>query len=1227
MLIVPGTLAFSHFRTERLLAQINYLVPQVNSLSASFVYFISLRGSLSKLESDILSNLLNCCSIEAPYKNLQEKMLFVVSKVGTRSSWSQKATDVIHQCGLHQVQRIERGIAYTIQAGERLTWGDEQAIANLLHHPPLETVFYGLEGIECLFKEQEVRPVQSVDVLGGGRTALIKAGRRLGLNVLEREINRLLEICNILGRNLTDVELVTIVMFGASSHQYGFFRSNKAIIDNERKGCFFVEPAAQVYQYCFETMTNIITTTLCHSELNSNIVAEVQSEIAIGRGGKPKTALCGYDVSSLHIPGFEQPWEVDDGGSKNMTSALTVMIEAPVEVAQFNNAFGRPNLVGYFRTYEQLIPASKTRQEMQGYHKPIFVLGGKGCIRQRHIHQKPILSGMKIIVLGSSTKFGEDAEMHRRCQEVITSCTAFGFENPIVAMHVIGKMGIAGILSDLIDNAKKGIYIELRDILLIDSASSPLEIWRDEGAAQYLLVIAEIYCDVFQKIAVRENCPFAMIGQFIDTPEVQVYDRLSKTFPIRLPSRIFFNGFSSRCHKTLKTEVPKKQNFSSLQLDEIPIEEIIFRLLRFPCIADKSFLITICDRSASGLVTRDVMVGPWQVPVADCVVTVKGFDTYQGEAMAIGERTPLAIIDPIAGVRMAIGEAITNIAAASIGVLSDIHLLMDCAGNSQLYDPITVVKSAFCSALGVTVPVVQDLPSMQAKWGEHGEKKTFTAPLSFVASAFSPVIDVRRTLTPVLALDQGESVLVFIDLSGGNQRLGQSALAQVFNQIGDSVPDVGNPELLRAFFTVIQQLNLEGKLLAYHDRSDGGLLITLCEMAFASHVGLRIDISTLGKDPHSILFNEELGVVIQIRSEDIEAVFTALEDGGIFSCYILGHVDEADQISIIFREKIICSYERVLLQQAWSETSFYLQSLRDNPRCAKKQYEMICDQTDPGLNVHLTFDPLEKFDIPMLNIGVRPRVAILREQGTHSHIEMAVAFDKAQFECVDVHTNDLHKGHVSLSEFKGLVVCAGFSFGDVLGAGLGWAKKILFNANLKDQFENFFNRDDTFTLGVANGCQMLSGLRSLIPGANVWPIFVQNYSEQFEGRLCLVEVQESGSILLEGMIGSRLPIPIACKEGRVDFVNEEMQEAVLKQKLVTLRYVDNWGRKTQAYPANPSGSPLGITGLTTPNGRVTIMMPQPCRAFRTVQYSWHPTTWGEDGPWLRLFQNARKWVK
>jgi len=1284
MLVIRGPLAFSHFRIERWLTQINYLVPQVNSLSTEFIHFVDLEAPLSKAENQILTNLLryNGYPTETLSESFDINTLLVVPKVGTISAWSNRAIEVIHQCGLHQVRRIERGTLYILQASERLTWGDRQAIADLLHDPSTETVFYHLEDAQHLFEGEKPRSVEWVDVLNEGKTALIKAGRKFGIDLLDHEWDYLLQICRVLGRNPTDVELITLIEFSCVYRQYKTFtakwqidhtlkaesmlsllkstkqqnprasfvtyRDSTAVTELGKTGCFFVEPATHIYQYQLETIATVLTIIPCSSELSTSIATEIQNEIAIGRGAKTRGAFSGYGTSNLLIPNFEQPWEIDYGRPSNFASALEIILQAPVNDSQFNNEFGRPNLLGFFRTYEQFVPAPKMEKEVRGYHKPILITGGTGHIRQRHIEKKPILPGMKIIILGGPVRSmqleqmqalsfnftlskNENPEMHRRCQEVIEACAVFGFENPIVAVYMIGKGGIAAVLPDLIDDEKKGLYFELRDIPLADASLSPLEIWQNEIEERYLVIIGESYLETFQKIAEREACPFAVIGQVTATAEVQLYDRFCEFSPIQLSSSVFFKKLFREQHCDASHE---NREFLALDLNEMEIEEAVFRLLRFPCIADKSFLVTICDRTASGLVARDAMVGPWQVPVADCVVITKGFDTYQGEAMAIGERAPLAIINPSASVRMAIGEAITNIAAASIGALSEVRLLTNWAGiadyqdeNARLYDAIEAISLEFCPALGLTIPISQDALSMQTCWNENTEEKQVTAPLTVVVNAFAPVMDVHRTLTPALTVDQGETLLVFIDLSGGYQRLGQSALAQVFNQTGDSVPDVEDPKLLKNFFTVIQQLNLEGKLLAYHDRSDGGLFVTLCEMAFASHTGLQIDISALGKDINAILFNEELGVVVQIRSEDIEPIIMALENSDVLDCYVIGTVDETDKISIIFNEKVICSYERTFLQQAWSETSFHLQALRDNPRCAKKQYELIHDQTDPGLNAYVTFDFLKKSEMPMLNLGARPRVAILREQGTHGHVEMAAAFDKAQFECVDVHTNDLYKSHLSLSDFHGLAVCGGFSFGDVLGAGLGWAKKILFNANLRDQFEEYFSREDTFTLGIANGCQMLSGLRSLIPGAEIWPTFIQNYSEQFEGRLCLVEVQESPSILLEGMVGSRLPIPVACKEGRIEFISEEMQEEVLKQQLVTLRYVDNWGRKTQAYPANPSGSPLGITGLTTPDGRVTVMMPQPCRAFRTIQYSWHPADWDEDGPWLRLFQNARKWVK
>lgn len=965
-----GSLALSHFRLERLRAKINDIVPQVDSISAEFIHFIDLEETLSKPENDTLSELLSYhtfdpvgVSTAAPTVNaildpiaislmreqqIEQSLIFVVPKPGIISFWSEKATEIAHYCGLKKIRRIERGIVYAIAASERLTWGDEQAIANLLYNLQTETILYRLEDTEFLFKKLEQKPVQAVDAL----------------------------------------------------------------------------------------------------EENKKLIA----------------TFVGFTVSHLRIPGFEQPWETTDGKTKELASSLELMLKVPVWQRKFNNAFECPHLGGCFRTDEPVI-AGKNEQVK----------------------------------------------------------TAALFSEPALKMKWQDKL----FQNKMIDNKNSNV----------------IEKTREKRA------------------------------ETMDEPLI----------------------------------------FSPIDLSNIYLEEAIFRLLKFPCIADKSFLITIKDRTVTGRVVRDQMVGPWQVPVADCAVLVNGFDTYRGEAIAMGERAPLARLNPAASARMAVGEAITNIVSAQISALSEIQLSANCEGKSD-----TVIE-AICAALSPTLGIAFSLNQ------EETDAITPLQPPAVIVSAYAPVVDVRTVLTPVLVQNNAETLLIFIDLSNGEQRLGGSALAQVFNQLGDKTPDVDNPALLSTFFTMIQQLHLEGKILAYHDRSDGGLFITLCEMAFASHMGLQIDVSELGSDPLSILFNEELGAVIQIRAEDIESVLAVLSNDGI-NGYVIGTLDETDQISIVFNEEMIFSAARIILQKTWSETSFQLQALRDNPRCAKKQFEALNNGADPGLNVDLSFDLKEDIVNHFINVGTRPRIAILREERTETHREMAAAFERAHFECVDVYMQDLENNAQSLVEFKGLAVGGGFSFGDILGAGLGWAKRILFNASLSDQFEAFFNRSDTFTLGLSNGCQMLLGLKKLIPGAHLMPQCRQNYSEQFESRLCLVEVQASNAVLLQGMERSRLLVPVAHKEGRIVFENEAFEEESLQQGLVALRYVDNWGRKTKMYPANPSGSALGITGVTTRDGRVLCMMPHPERVFRTIQHSWHPGVWGEEGPWLRIFQNARKWV-
>lgn len=1247
MLILRGPLALSHFRLERLLTKINDVVPQVNSISAEYIHFVDLEEGLTKPENAVLSDLLNYGSGPGSSTGIPDKsdkpLILVVPKSGTISPWSRKATDIIHHCNLNKIRRIERGIAYTIESSERLTWGDEQAIAGFLYHAKTESVFYRFQDAEFLFKKGEPKPEQWVDILGEGRSALVKANRQLGLNLSDTKLDYFLDKCKKFNRNPSNIECASFLNLNFVQNASKLFNI-KWLIDGTLKtqslfsmiaNTVHLNPRGILSAYQEKTaiieegrnnLGMVMSSNLSHEPLELGNDIELGMLVSTGRGAKPKAGITGWHVSHLRMPGFHQPWEIAYGKPKEMISALDMMLEAPVRAGKLNNEFGHPNIGGYFRTYEQLISNKNGKREAWGYHQPIIKTGGIGSVQQGLSQKVPCLVDKWVAVLGGGQH--ANAEMQRRCLETIQACAELSKENPIDRIHLVEQSGLGYTLLNLINSSKLGGFFELRDIPVDDNSLSPVEIWTKKGIEQYVVIVDQRHLETFKSIASRECCPLSVIGKIISEPKIHLQDKLFNNNPMDCPTAFLFEKMIPKRDEIFH----ESRTFVPFDITQIHLEEAIFRLLRLPCIADKSFLITIIDRTVTGLVARDQMVGPWQVPVSDCAVTVSSFNTYQGEAMAIGERSPLGIINPAASARMAVGEAITNIVAAQIGVLSDIRLSADWSGAFQtagekanLFDAVQAIGLEFCSTLGIAISVNQSLSATETVWFGEGEEKRVTPPMSVIMTAFASVMDVRSTLTPQLSVDHLDTLLVFIDLSGGKQRLGGSALAHVFNQMGDESPDVDNPNLLKSFFTVIQQLHLEGKILAYHDRSDGGLFVTLCEMAFASHVGLQVDISDLGPEPKSVLFNEELGAVIQIRAEDVESVLAALGDEAV-SGYVIGTLDEADHISIVHNEVMICSYARIILQQTWSETSFHLQSLRDNPRCAKKQFESAAYPEDPGLNVELTFNPEEDVTLPYINLGAKPRIAILREQGTHGHIEMAAAFDKANFECVDVHMSDLQNNTRSLAEFKGLAVCSGFSFGDVLGAGLGWAKRILYNEPLREQFAAFFNNPETFTLGLSNGCQMLAALKSIIPGTKLWPSFAQNYSEQFEARLCLVEIQPTNAVLLEGMAGSRLLVPVAHKEGRVVFTHETDEDEIIKQGLVAVRYVDNWGRKTKTYPANPNGSPLGITGLTTPDGRILCMMPNPDRVFRTVQHSWHPGTWGEDGPWLRLFRNARKWV-
>ncbi|KKN34059.1 hypothetical protein LCGC14_0797600, partial [marine sediment metagenome] len=909
-------------------------------------------------------------------------------------------------------------------------------------------------------------------------------------------------------------------------------------------------------------------------------------------------------------------------------------------------------------TFEEKV-ASPAGDEVRGYHKPIMIAGGLGNIRAEHVEKGEIPVGAKLIVLGgpsmliglggsaaSSMDSGssnenldfasvqrDNPEMERRCQEVIDRCWQMGEKNPLCFIHDVGAGGLSNAMPELVKDGGRGGKFELRDIPSDEPGMSPLEIWCNESQERYVMAVAPENLELFDALCRRERCPYAVVGEATEAHHLELSDSYFNEKPVDLPMDVLF-GKPPRMHRSVNRTSFTKPVFDSTRID---LNDAIRRVLRLPSVGSKSFLITIGDRTITGLVARDQMVGPWQVPVSDVAVTSSSFDVLAGEAMAMGERTPVATIDAPASGRMAVGEAITNLAAAAIGKLSDIRLSanwMSAAGHpgedENLYETVRAVGMELCPALGITIPVGKDSMSMKTMWEEdNGEQKSVTAPLSLIISGFAPVTDVSRTLTPQLVTGASATDLILVDLAAGQNRLGGSALAQVYGQVGAVAPDLDDPEDLKAFFAVIQGLSADDKLLAYHDRSDGGLFVTLAEMCFAGRTGVDVKLDGLADDRTQFareLFNEELGAVIQVLSEDTDFVLQQFSGAGLGDhVSVIGTLNDQDRLRLTFKGETVWDDSRTELQRLWSETSYRIQSLRDNADCAAEEFDNLLDADDPGLHAQLTYDVNDNIAAPYINTGARPRIAVLREQGVNGQVEMAAAFDRAGFESVDVHMSDLLSGRVNLETFNSLVACGGFSYGDVLGAGEGWAKSILFNDRVRDQFAAFFNRQDTLALGVCNGCQMLSNLHELIPGSEGWPRFVRNQSEQFEARLAMVEVMPSPSAFLEGMAGSRMPIAVAHGEGRAEFSGGASATDLSEGERVALRFVDNRGQATMRYPYNPNGSQDGIAGATTRDGRITIMMPHPERVFRAVQHSWRPQEWQEDGSWIRMFRNARGW--
>ena len=1287
-----GASALSLFRIQKLAQKAAALgLPQAE-IASEYWYFVSSPAPLDTAQTEKLQALLSAVRVDTPAAG--QSLFLITPRIGTISPWSSKATDIAHNCGLDGVERIERGMAVYVSGSlhdkERAQW------ASLLHDRMTESVLPDFQSAEQLFAAHEDQSFDTVDVLGGGRAALEAADKNMGLALSSDEMDYLLENYRALNRNPSDVELMMFAQANSEHCRHKIFNAN-FILNGEKqeKSLFrmirdtheaspqgtvvaykdnssviegaeierFYPNADQGQAYGFhKENTHIIMKVETHNHPTAiapfagaatGAGGEIRDEGATGRGSRPKAGLTGFTTSNLNIPGFKQPWEQDYGKPEHIASPLDIMTDGPLGGAAFNNEFGRPNLLGYFRTFE-----AEKNGTVHGYHKPIMIAGGLGNIQAEQTHKHEIPEGALLIQLGgkgmliglgggaaSSMDTGSNSadldfnsvqrgnpEIERRAQEVIDRCWQLGKGNPIIAIHDVGAGGLSNAFPELVNDAGRGAIFELRAVPLEEHGMSPLQIWCNESQERYVLSILPEDLEKFRAICERERCPFAVVGTATDDGRLQVRDELFGNSPVDLPLNVLL-GKPPKTTRTDETQKQPAQAFSAAQYD---LKESAYRVLRLPAVAAKNFLITIGDRTVGGMTHRDQMVGAWQTPVADCAVTLMGFNTHRGEAMSMGEKPALALFDAPASGRMCVGEALTNIASTHIGALGNIKLSanwMAACGvkgeDEKLYRTVDAV-SQLCQSLGVSIPVGKDSLSMKTVWQENGAQKSVVSPLSLIISAFAPVQDVRKTVTPDIK-PVADSVLLLVDLGFGKARMGGSALSQVWNDLGGESPDI-DADTLKVFYEIMQQLVVEDKLLAYHDRSDGGLFATLAEMAFAGRTGLNIDLEedfamerlVENRCDQDILFNEELGAVIQIRHEDlhyVQALFEQHEFPEIL--YQIGQ-PEIGSSDIKIGDTVFALAD---LQAAWQETSHQIQRLRDNPACADSEFALLADKERGKLFADLSFDLKEDIAAPYLSGSLQPKIAILREQGVNGHVEMAAAFTRAGFQAVDVHMSDLIAGRVSLETFQMLAACGGFSYGDVLGAGEGWAKTILFNDRLRDQFAEFFARPDTLSLGVCNGCQMMSNLAEIIPGAEGWAKFKRNESEQFEARLSMVRVPKSPSLILGEMAGSALPVVVSHGEGRADFAHLGLPENPVPGSLhIALQYTDGLGEVTQQYPLNPNGSPQGIAGITTANGRVTIMMPHPERVYRTAQMSWCPEEWKafELGGWYRLFAAARK---
>jgi phosphoribosylformylglycinamidine synthase len=1287
MLHLRGGPALSPFRRDQLLERL----PGVSSVHAEFHHVVALERALDARERALLEQMLEAqpASVAEDARGL---LLFVGPRVGTISPWASKATDIAHGSGLGAVRRIERVIAYRLLAGERAPAITAELTRALLD-PMTQSLFAHAGELEQLFSAVAPRALRTIDVLAEGRSALVRADQELGLALDGDEIDYLVKSFVALGRDPSDVELMMFAqansehcrhkifkaryvidgreqphsLFGMIQNTFArspagvlsAYRDNAAVIAGHVATRFAPAPDTGVYGESAEP-AHIVLKCETHNHptaispypgASTGSGGEIRDEAATGRGAKPKAGLVGFSVSNLRLPGALQPWEGEDFGKPaHIKSALEIMLDAPLGAAGFNNEFGRPAILGYFRSYEQAVGDPSERR---GYHKPIMLAGGVGNVRPELVEKGKVGAGALLVVMGgpalliglgggaassrqqsqsqAALDFAsvqrDNPEMQRRCQEVIDRCNALGKDSPIVSVHDVGAGGLSNALPELVHDQGLGGRIELRAIPSDEPGLSPLEIWCNEAQERFVLAIDPERIARFRQIAERERCPIAVVGEATEATRLEVSDRHFSNRPIDVPLALIF-GNTPRMTREVKRAAPRAEPLSRAG---IVLAEAARRVLALPAVADKSFLVTIGDRTVSGLVHRDQMVGPWQVPVADCGVTLSDYRGVTGEALALGERAPVALVSAPAAARLSLGEALTNLASAPVDTLGQVKLSanwMAAAGHpgedEALFEAVRTLGLELCPALGIAVPVGKDSLSMRTTWRTpEGEQRAVVAPLSLVITAVAPVSDVSASWTPELRTDQGETALVLIDLGAQRDRLGASALAQVYGRLGSDVPDLDDPGHLTALYASLALLRAQGLVLAYHDRSDGGLFACLCEMAFAAHAGLEITLEP-GRDALGALFAEELGVVIQVRRAELERVRALLADQGLGElAAVVGSPRADDRVVVRQGDSELFAASRAALQAIWSETSYRMQALRDNPACARDQYERLKEADYPGLYAKI---PFQIGPAASVSAAERPAIAILREQGVNGQMEMAAAFHQAGFRALDVHMSDLASGRVKLDDVVGLAACGGFSYGDVLGAGQGWAKSILLNANLREEFARFFARPDTFSLGVCNGCQMLSQLKGLIPGAEHFPSFVQNASERYEARLALVRVEASSSVFFSGMEGAELPIVVSHGEGRASFGSDQERARVDRSGMVALRFIDHHARVTERYPENPNGSPSGITGVASRDGRVTLMMPHPERVFRSVQLSWHPRGWGEHSPWMQPFYNARAWL-